>query len=142
MTKTNGLLGSAAVADSEGSAPVAAVEMPAPLTPTELELGLSHIRQQVPGFARRIQPLYRLLGWRWGGGFGRPSFVPTETDILKTFDELLSDVRPWESQPHIARVETGGLFIQVERTEGSIAAECGFTDHAITFLPSDEAQDV
>jgi len=58
-------------------------------------------------FARRIQPVYKLLDWKWYYGSG--DRVPTVAEIVDVLRELASSVRGMR----LRSSATGGLYVQV-----------------------------
>jgi hypothetical protein len=105
--------------------------IPAPLTDREVSDAADYLRERAAGFSRRIAPVYQLLGWSWGDG--ERAYVPQAHHIEATLHELIADLKPWACSPHIARVETGGLFAEVERERydggsSSLRVALGFTD--------------
>jgi hypothetical protein len=111
---------------------------PAPLTQREVADAKGYLRENAPVFARRIAPVYRLLAWHWGDG--ERAYIPNAPQIEKTLHELVNDMKPWPSDPHIARIETGGLFVEAERERyGSLRVALGFTESSYTFWESSES---
>lgn len=62
--------------------------------------------QKVPDFAKKIQPLYQLLGWTWGGV---KSFVPKAKEIEEALYRLISDI---DEKSLFTR--TGGLTVYIK----------------------------
>jgi hypothetical protein len=112
----------------DSSAPVTR----APLNDVEMVAATEAMRQRVATFSRRAAPLYKQLDWVWGMD---TTGIPTHREIAKALHELIDGLRPWDCAPHKARVESGGLYAEVEReAEGHIRAAVGFCDEDATWL--------
>ena len=61
------------------------------------------LRERAPVFAARVAPIYRLLGWAWGGA---DHHIPNEKEICETILHLID---------HMDDVDhtngTGGLWV-------------------------------
>jgi hypothetical protein len=67
---------------------------------------------RIPAFARRVQPIYRLLGWKWT--HAPHDRVPTVRDIVGVLNSLAHDIVP----SNVTSVSTGGVGIQVSGLGG------------------------
>ena len=63
----------------------------------------------IPGFAKAVVPVYRLLNWHWGDSKGRNSYVPKEGDIVLALRSLVDTMSLDESG--YGSVSTGGLGV-------------------------------
>ena len=72
------------------------------MTKLELQDVKGELRERAPVFAARVAPIYRLLGWTWGGGESIPSEKEIGEAILHLIDHL-------DSVDHTNG--TGGLWI-------------------------------
>lgn len=107
-------------------------EMAEPLTSDELE----RIREQVtaslqrraPAFARRIAPVYRLLGWVWA--LPPETRVPTEAEISKSIHSKIEGLRFDDPEMCGFSVDSGGIRLGWERDSdtGCVQAFIAFTD--------------
>lgn len=63
---------------------------------------------KIPAFAKKLAPVYALLGWTWYSGD-----VPTEAKIAETLTRLLSSVR----EQGLIMARTGGLRVSTDVDE-------------------------
>ncbi len=61
-------------------------------------------------FAERVQPIYTLLNWEWGGDF---VVVPTVEIIEERISDLISQIREAGDTWYLGR---GGLFVRKDNT--------------------------
>ena len=76
-------------------------------------------------FAKKIAPIYKLLGWHWGANNGAiaPPYIPNEKDLLDTIEMLYRDT----VENKAAYTATGGLT--VGWSEGDFYVEFAVADH-------------
>jgi len=64
--------------------------------------------------AERLSFLYEAWGWRWGPIGDR---VPLATDVKKSLDEFLDQLRDDDGEYRSSSIESGGLMVRPRRNE-------------------------
>jgi len=89
------------------------------------ELIGEELRARVPMFARKVQPIYKMLEWKWGG-CGIPKTKDIEDHLYKHIDDFVSE--------EYRETSSGGLTIGYHK--GDMQAYIYFSvEENIYFMP-------
>lgn len=66
------------------------------------------LRDKVPEFAKKVAPVYKILGWKWGGIKDEEGAVPTEQEIADVLQKEIIERVSFDEGHNI--MGTGGLY--------------------------------
>lgn len=94
---------------------------------------LKELKREIPDFAKRVAPIYKILRWTWWG-----KEIPDKHRITKVLNQQMEDMTENVKNEGFS---TGGLSIEIEydAEDGSTVGMIGFTyKHRVYAYPDGE----